>query len=116
MSDNLDAPKHGQTNKRQQLAYMCGKGSNDAHYFRGKGKVDHSADYFSHSNAEANLAREKLAEESLESLIEWLKQGGNVGIMGGFPIEFVKELMVCIAQTLRIVPSSEGAQQREVLH
>ncbi|CAD6588735.1 MAG: Fructose-2,6-bisphosphatase [Tremellales sp. Tagirdzhanova-0007] len=47
----------------------------------GKGKVDHSAKYFSHSNAEANAARERLAEESLESLIDWLKREGNVGIM-----------------------------------
>jgi len=28
------------------------------------------------------MAREKLAEESLESLITWLKKNGNVGIMG----------------------------------
>ena len=53
-----------------------------AHRIRGKGKVDHSAKYFSHSNAEANAARERLAEESLESLIDWLKREGNVGIMG----------------------------------
>ncbi|ORY33454.1 6-phosphofructo-2-kinase-domain-containing protein [Naematelia encephala] len=48
---------------------------------QGQGKADHSATWFSHSNAEANLAREKLAEESLESLIAWLKKEGNVGIM-----------------------------------
>ncbi|WVR07686.1 hypothetical protein IAU60_004728 [Kwoniella sp. DSM 27419] len=47
----------------------------------GKGKVDHSATYFSHSNAEATKLREQLAEESLESLISWLKKEGNVGIM-----------------------------------
>jgi 6-phosphofructo-2-kinase/fructose-2,6-biphosphatase 2 len=50
---------------------------------RGQGKADHSAKYFSHSNEQANLAREKLAEESLEALIAWLKKEGNVGIMGG---------------------------------
>jgi hypothetical protein len=49
---------------------------------RGRDKADHSATYFSHSNAAGNLAREKLAEESLESLISWLKAEGNVGIMG----------------------------------
>jgi 6-phosphofructo-2-kinase/fructose-2,6-biphosphatase 2 len=49
---------------------------------RGKEKADHSATYFNHSNTEGNLAREKLAEESLESLITWLKKEGNVGIMG----------------------------------
>ncbi|WVN86442.1 uncharacterized protein L203_101606 [Cryptococcus depauperatus CBS 7841] len=47
----------------------------------GEGKVDHSATYFSHSNTEAMQRREKLAEESLESLIDWLKKEGNVGIM-----------------------------------
>ncbi|WVO21152.1 uncharacterized protein IAS62_002458 [Cryptococcus decagattii] len=47
----------------------------------GKGKVDHSATYFSHSNAEATKKREELAEESLEALIAWLKKEGNVGIM-----------------------------------
>ena len=45
--------------------------------------MDHSAEYFSHSNAQGNEAREKLAQESLESLISWLKNEGNVGIMGG---------------------------------
>ncbi|WWC72004.1 uncharacterized protein I206_105963 [Kwoniella pini CBS 10737] len=47
----------------------------------GGGKVDHSATYFSHSNAEASRIREQLANESLESLISWLKKEGNVGIM-----------------------------------
>ena len=45
-------------------------------------KATHTADYFSHSNAKAKSLREKLAEESLESLISWLKKEGNVGIMG----------------------------------
>lgn len=45
-------------------------------------KAAHTADYFSHSNAKAKGLREKLAEESLESLISWLKKEGNVGIMG----------------------------------
>ncbi|EIW72084.1 hypothetical protein TREMEDRAFT_26324 [Tremella mesenterica DSM 1558] len=48
----------------------------------GKGKADHSAKFFSHSDPKANAAREQLAEESLEMLITWLKaEGGNVGIM-----------------------------------
>ncbi|RSH91861.1 Fructose-2,6-bisphosphatase [Saitozyma podzolica] len=47
----------------------------------GKGKADHSAQFFSHSDQKSNLAREKLAEESLEALIDWLKKEGNVGIM-----------------------------------
>ncbi|KAF8589982.1 bifunctional 6-phosphofructo-2-kinase/fructose-2,6-bisphosphate 2-phosphatase [Ramaria rubella] len=43
-------------------------------------KEDHTADYFSHDNQEATMLRDKLAEDSLEMLIQWLKEGGNVGI------------------------------------
>jgi 6-phosphofructo-2-kinase / fructose-2,6-biphosphatase 2 len=45
-------------------------------------KEDHSASYFSHSNEEATKIREQLAHDSLEMLIDWLKEGGNVGIHG----------------------------------
>ncbi|KAF8920242.1 6-phosphofructo-2-kinase-domain-containing protein [Mucidula mucida] len=41
---------------------------------------DHTASYFSHDNAHATHLRDSLAEDSLESLISWLKEGGNVGI------------------------------------
>ncbi|GJJ12489.1 hypothetical protein Clacol_006731 [Clathrus columnatus] len=43
-------------------------------------KEDHGAEYFSHDNQEATRLRDKLAEDSLEMLIQWLKEGGNVGI------------------------------------
>ncbi len=43
---------------------------------------DHTASYFSHDNAHATHLRDSLAEDSLESLISWLKEGGNVGIHG----------------------------------
>ncbi|KII88854.1 hypothetical protein PLICRDRAFT_53373 [Plicaturopsis crispa FD-325 SS-3] len=43
-------------------------------------REDHTAQYFSHDNAEATRLRDQLAEDSLEMLIQWLKQGGNVGI------------------------------------
>ncbi|KAF8298164.1 bifunctional 6-phosphofructo-2-kinase/fructose-2,6-bisphosphate 2-phosphatase [Clavulina sp. PMI_390] len=44
-------------------------------------KEDHTASYFSHSNKTASNMREKIAEESLDMLIDWLKtKGGNVGI------------------------------------
>ncbi|KAF8207114.1 fructose-2,6-bisphosphatase [Mycena galopus ATCC 62051] len=43
-------------------------------------KEDHSADFFSSSNAQGTLSRDQLAEDSLEMLITWLKAGGNVGI------------------------------------
>jgi hypothetical protein len=53
-----------------------------AYVYSGKPKADHSAKYFSHSDEQASKVREQLAEESLESLISWLKSEGNVGIMG----------------------------------
>lgn len=43
---------------------------------------DHTASYFSHSDDKASQLREALAEECLESLIAWLKKGGNVAIHG----------------------------------
>lgn len=45
-------------------------------------KEDHTAKYFSHDNAEATRVREKLAEDSLEMLLQWLKKGGNVAVHG----------------------------------
>jgi 6-phosphofructo-2-kinase / fructose-2,6-biphosphatase 2 len=47
-------------------------------------REDHTASFFSHNNEEANRRREQLAEDSLEMLIQWLKEGGNVGIHGIF--------------------------------
>ncbi|KAG7089899.1 hypothetical protein E1B28_011533 [Marasmius oreades] len=43
-------------------------------------KEDHTASFFSHENVEATQSRDSLAQESLETLIQWLKDGGNVGI------------------------------------
>lgn len=45
-------------------------------------REDHTASYFSHNNEEGTRLREQLAEDSLEMLIQWLKEGGNVGIHG----------------------------------
>jgi 6-phosphofructo-2-kinase / fructose-2,6-biphosphatase 2 len=47
----------------------------------GKKEV-HSASFFSNQNDEATKQREILAEESLEMLISWLHEGGNVAIHG----------------------------------
>jgi 6-phosphofructo-2-kinase/fructose-2,6-biphosphatase 2 len=47
-----------------------------------KGQVNHGEKYFDHSDAEAKRVREQLAEESLDTLIDWLKREGNVGIHG----------------------------------
>jgi len=43
-------------------------------------KEIHSASFFSSQNDEAARQREILAEESLEMLIAWLHEGGNVAI------------------------------------
>ncbi|KAI0303435.1 bifunctional phosphatase [Multifurca ochricompacta] len=43
-------------------------------------KEDHTASYFSHDNVDATRLRDQLASDSLEMLIQWLKDGGNVGI------------------------------------
>jgi hypothetical protein len=45
-------------------------------------REDHTASYFSHDNADATRSRDQLASDSLEMLIQWLKDGGNVGIHG----------------------------------
>ncbi|RPD65794.1 bifunctional 6-phosphofructo-2-kinase/fructose-2,6-bisphosphate 2-phosphatase [Lentinus tigrinus ALCF2SS1-7] len=43
-------------------------------------REDHTASYFSHDNVEATKLRDQLANDSLDMLIQWLKEGGNVGI------------------------------------
>jgi len=43
-------------------------------------QADHTAQYFSSANTAAMKLRDTLAEDCLEMLIQWLKQGGNVGI------------------------------------
>ncbi|EGG09789.1 uncharacterized protein MELLADRAFT_95280 [Melampsora larici-populina 98AG31] len=43
-------------------------------------KEDQSANFFDPSNQNASEVREQMASECLESLITWLKDGGNVGI------------------------------------
>ncbi|KAI0362795.1 bifunctional 6-phosphofructo-2-kinase/fructose-2,6-bisphosphate 2-phosphatase [Trametes cingulata] len=43
-------------------------------------REDHTASYFSHDNVEATRLRDQLANDSLEMLIQWLREGGNVGI------------------------------------
>jgi hypothetical protein len=45
-------------------------------------KEDHTASFFSHDNAEATRRRDQLAADSLDMLIQWLHNGGNVGIHG----------------------------------
>lgn len=55
-------------------------------------KEDHTAKYFSHNNVEATRTRDKLAEDSLDMLIQWLKKGGNVGIHGEIPFRSSRTL------------------------
>jgi len=71
----------------------------------GKPKADHSASYFSHSDEQARKVREQLAEESLDSLIAWLKAEGNVGIMG--KLSTYSECITKYGQTRQTVHSSE---------
>ena len=52
--------------------------------FRSGQREDHTASYFSHNNVQATKLRDQLANDSLEMLIHWLKEGGNVGIHGKF--------------------------------
>lgn len=45
-------------------------------------KKDQSSNFFDSNNREAKREREHMASECLETLISWLKAGGNVGIHG----------------------------------
>lgn len=45
-------------------------------------KEDQSANFFDSNNEKAQRERENMASDCLESLIDWLKAGGNVGIHG----------------------------------
>lgn len=56
-------------------------------------KADHSAGFFDRDNANASQRRDALASECLESLITWLKEGGNVGIHGLFLSPFFRLLL-----------------------
>lgn len=49
-------------------------------------REDHTSSYFSHNNIEATRLRDQLSADSLEMLIQWLKEGGNVGIHGTDPV------------------------------
>jgi len=42
-------------------------------------REDHTTSFFSNDSEEARRSREKLAEDSLEMLTSWLKEGGNIG-------------------------------------
>jgi hypothetical protein len=73
-------------------------------------REDHGASYFNHNNTEATRLREKLAEDSLDMLIQWLKDGGNVGIHGK-SIQSHNSFFSSVtepAQMRQIVPEVEG--------
>jgi 6-phosphofructo-2-kinase / fructose-2,6-biphosphatase 2 len=63
----------------------------DERSHRGGVKEEHNASWFSHQNAQANQSREQLAQDSLEMLIQWLKDGGNVGIHGAHAMIYILE-------------------------
>lgn len=60
-------------------------------------KENHSANFFSSENDEAARQREILAEESLEMLITWLHEGGNVAIHGEIVIFGSKTSLIPIS-------------------
>ncbi|KAJ9463908.1 6-phosphofructo-2-kinase/fructose-2 [Diplonema papillatum] len=49
-----------------------------------EGKVlKHSPEFFDHGNEENSKIRDQVVENAIDDMIEWLRQGGNVGIMDG---------------------------------
>jgi 6-phosphofructo-2-kinase len=48
----------------------------------GGAESDHSSNFFDPHNEDAKRLREQLALESLEEMIQWLRDGGKVGIHG----------------------------------
>lgn len=71
-------------------------------------KEDHTANYFSHGNEHATKLRDQLANESLDMLIQWLKDGGNVGIHGTRPYICSGRHSHPLSQMQRIVRLTEG--------
>lgn len=70
-------------------------------------KEDHTANYFSHNNERATQSRDELAQDSLEMLIKWLKEGGNVGIHGELSITRSSKV-IQVGKTQRIAPRAVG--------
>ncbi len=77
-------------------------------------KEDHTASYFSHGNADANRRRELLAHDSLEMLIQWLKDGGNVGIHGTRSMAVLLPVLH-ESQMPRIAPENGGSSHSKLL-
>jgi hypothetical protein len=68
--------KHGSKSFRMHPGYLL------LSLLRSGVQENHTASYFSHANVEATKLRDQLAADSLDMLIQWLKEGGNVGILG----------------------------------
>jgi hypothetical protein len=85
MSDNCVAAAHGRKRKSEHFSHSASTATQS--HSRSGVKEVHNANYFSHDNEEATNLREKLAEDSLEMLITWLKEGGNVGIHGRYFVD-----------------------------
>src|SRR6267154_3586185 len=73
-------------------------------------KEDHTASYFSHNNAEGTRLREQLAADSLEMLIQWLRDGGNVGIHGGSRINPYYPHDIYLTPPVRCNQQHKGAE------
>ena len=103
MSVNYGAQEPGLPSNREQTQRRHARLT----FSSGEGKQDHTAVFFNHSNEEGNKARTQLATETLESLIDWLKAEGNVGIMGELPWLLAVDRTDC-SKTPQIVPLSGG--------
>jgi hypothetical protein len=77
-------------------------------------KEDHTASYFSHNNAEATRLRDQLAADSLDMLIQWLRDGGNVGVHGTSCIH-PYHLGICQCLTPRLDATNSTRERRFVL-
>ena len=63
---------------------------------------------------EANHTREQLAHDSLEMLIQWLKDGGNVGIHGMLHGRSCRPSQLIAVQMQRIALDHEGLHPRSL--
>lgn len=81
MSVNCDGQERSRRHSSNIIAPIA-CGSTDRSHIRSGVKEDHTASYFSHDNPQGTESRDRLAQDSLEMLIKWLKEGGNVGIHG----------------------------------
>ena len=96
---NYDVP--GQSKRPYSESFDCRDSLMRRIYFISRYGVreDHTASYFNHDNADATRSRDQLASDSLEMLIQWLKDGGNVGIHGA--LSYVSRFKIALNMSCR---------------